>query len=193
MAMLKACTVRPRPIYVHLIAACLIGLGMQAFAGFPRSQSHQETRTGALRQAVPMTGSSGGKGGVLQAFFMGKRVDWSPALDVASKAVEVGGEMPLGVRFERREDGAFVITEIISGGSASVGELDVQVGNIIHAVSCSVGGKKEITSAFEVDTIDKMSQAILSNEDEQVKMLVEKPDEGAAGSISFLTDVATKF
>ena len=53
-----------------------------------------------------MTGSSGGKGGVLQAFFMGKRVDWSPALDVASKAVEVGGEMPLGVRFERREDGA---------------------------------------------------------------------------------------
>ena len=43
---------------------------------------------------------------MLQAFFMGKRVDWSPALDVASKAVEVGGEMPLGVRFERREDGA---------------------------------------------------------------------------------------
>ena len=69
----------------------------------------------------------------------------------------------------------------------------MQVGNIIHAVSCSVGGKKEITSAFEVDTIDKMSQAILSNEDEKVKMLVEKPDEGAAGSISFLTDVATKF
>ena len=102
--MLKA-TVRPRPIYVHLIAACLVGLGMQAFAGFPRLQSHQESRTGALRQAVPMTGSSGGKGGVLQAFFMGKRVDWSPALDVASKAVEVGGEMPLGVRFERREDG----------------------------------------------------------------------------------------
>ena len=85
-----------------------------------------------------------------------------------------------------------MITEIISGGSASVGELDVQVGNIIHAVSCSVGGKKQITTAFEVDTIDQMSQAICSNDDERVLMLVEKPDEGAAGAVSFLTDVATR-
>ena len=55
-----------------------------------------------------------------------------------------------------------------------------------------MGGKKEITTAFEVDSIDQMSQAILSNEDERVTMLVEKPDEGAVGAVSFLTDVATR-
>mmetsp|Transcript_42151 Transcript_42151/g.78374 ORF Transcript_42151/g.78374 Transcript_42151/m.78374 type:complete len:188 (-) Transcript_42151:273-836(-) len=175
-----------------LLASALLwltqsGVEIHAFAGapVPRAKIGRSSRPAM----VPGTPGAGGK---MQALFMGKRVDWKPMLGEASKAVEVGGEMPLGVRFEQRSDGAFIITEIISGGAASVGELDVQVGNIIHAVSCTVGGKKAVTTADEVDSIDQMTQAILSNSDERVQMLVEKPDEGAVGAVSFLTDVATR-
>ena len=92
-----------RSISLYLIATVaglwlLIGVSMPSFAGLtlrPRAS----LRSSALQRAAV--------GGLQQAFFMGKRVDWRPALD-ASKAVEVGGEMPLGVRFERREDGASI-------------------------------------------------------------------------------------
>ena len=125
----------------------------------------------------------------LQARFMGKWVDWKPMLKVASKVEEVGGDMPLGIRITQREsDGAFEITEIISslasprelefqgnptgngsnmtnrsrgGGAAAVGTLDVQEGNIIHAVSCEVGGRKDVTTAKEVNTVDQITQAHL--------------------------------
>eukprot|EP00437_Effrenium_voratum_P021500 CAMPEP_0181448226 /NCGR_PEP_ID=MMETSP1110-20121109/27030_1 /TAXON_ID=174948 /ORGANISM="Symbiodinium sp., Strain CCMP421" /LENGTH=190 /DNA_ID=CAMNT_0023572367 /DNA_START=21 /DNA_END=593 /DNA_ORIENTATION=+ len=146
----------------------------------------------SLRRAAPAgVGPPGAQ--QTKARFMGKWVDWKPMLKVASKVEEVGGDMPLGIRITQREsDGAFEITEIISGGAAAVGTLDVQEGNIIHAVSCEVGGRKDVTTAKEVNTVDQITQAILSNSDEVVMMLVEKPDEGAAGSISFLTNVASR-
>mmetsp|Transcript_86208 Transcript_86208/g.136946 ORF Transcript_86208/g.136946 Transcript_86208/m.136946 type:complete len:177 (+) Transcript_86208:102-632(+) len=144
-------------------------------------------------RVAPRVPRQAGLPGLQKARFMGRWVDWKPVMQEASKAEEVGGDMPLGIRFSMRDDGAFEITEIISGGSASAGTLEVQVGNIIHAVSCEVGGRKDVTTAEEVDSVEQMTQAILSNSDEVVMMLVEKPDEGAAGSISFLTNVAKGF
>mmetsp|Transcript_86091 Transcript_86091/g.175661 ORF Transcript_86091/g.175661 Transcript_86091/m.175661 type:complete len:177 (+) Transcript_86091:93-623(+) len=144
-------------------------------------------------RVAPRVPRQAGPPGLQKARFMGRWVDWKPVMQEASKAEEVGGDMPLGIRFSMRDDGAFEITEIISGGSASAGTLEVQVGNIIHAVSCEVGGRKDVTTASEVDSVEQMTQAILSNSDEVVMMLVEKPDEGAAGSISFLTNVAKGF
>eukprot|EP00913_Durusdinium_trenchii_P026161 g24542.t1 len=167
--------------------------------------------------------SLAGGAGLEKARFMGRWVDWKPVLSVASLAEETGGEMPLGalakwvsmacgmmctavrafclhtaggqagIRFTLTDDGHFEISEIISGGSASNGALEVEVGNIIHAVSCEVDGQKDVAIASQMTTVDQMTQAILSNSDEIVMMLVEKPDPGAAGSISFLTNVATKF
>ena len=69
---------------------------MQGFVGLTQMHRH----TSLQRMAVPGIPGSGGK---MQAFFMGKRVDWQPGLGVASKAVEVGGELPLGIRFERQD------------------------------------------------------------------------------------------
>lgn len=119
---------------------------------------------------VPWTGRVGrvplvarrslaGSPGLQKAKFMGKWVEYNPVMQEASKAEETGGEMPLGIRFQLTEEGHYVISEIISGGSASRGTLEVSVGNIIHAVSCEVEGRKDIALASQMSTIDQMTQA----------------------------------
>eukprot|EP00435_Cladocopium_sp_Y103_P030026 s2068_g7.t1 len=131
-----------------------------------------QNNTARVAPRVPRVPRRAGLPGLQKARFMGRWVDWKPVMQEASKAEEVGGDMPLGIRFSMRDDGAFEITEIISGGSASAGTLEVQVGNIIHAVSCEIGGRKDVTTASEVDSVEQMTQAILSNSDEVVMMVL---------------------
>ena len=95
----------PAYAYLHLLALISFLLAAaKTFAG-PRLLPQ--------RNQAPLRALQGAGGGLKQAFFMGKRVDWQPALNVASKAIEVGGEMPLGVRFERRQDGALPVQAVL--------------------------------------------------------------------------------
>mmetsp|Transcript_10443 Transcript_10443/g.18814 ORF Transcript_10443/g.18814 Transcript_10443/m.18814 type:complete len:208 (+) Transcript_10443:72-695(+) len=176
-------------LMLALLAQWVAHTCLQTFIGsaLPRSAS-SSNRDKVRRAAGPPELPFGNE--VQQVRFLGRLLNWSPQLGEASKAVEAQAQMPLGIRIEK-EGEYFVITEVLSGGAAALGNLDVQEGNIIHYITTDVegGGGKRIAGVDEFDSVEELSQGILANSDELVAMVVEKPDKGALGAADFLTSV----
>mmetsp|Transcript_54571 Transcript_54571/g.130190 ORF Transcript_54571/g.130190 Transcript_54571/m.130190 type:complete len:207 (+) Transcript_54571:83-703(+) len=189
---------------VKVFAAAAVLLSQQpwssCFTGLSKHQILQNKNDNLLIRRRAEGGFGGGPPGldpslsplseIQQARFLGRLITWTPKLEKASTVVEAQAAMPLGIRIEKQA-GVFVVTEVLSGGAAALGNLDVQEDNIIHYITTDAdGGGKRIVSAEDFNSVEELSQAILANQDEQVAMLVEKPDSGVLGGVGFLTDAA---
>eukprot|EP00971_Amphidinium_carterae_P245070 4865754-Amphidinium_carterae.1 len=74
---------------------------------------------------------------------------------------EAQAEMPLGIRIEL-QDKNFVVTEVLSGGAAALGNLDVQEGDIIHYITTDVeGGGKRSGESFLVQYHRRLTEILM--------------------------------
>mmetsp|Transcript_509 Transcript_509/g.686 ORF Transcript_509/g.686 Transcript_509/m.686 type:complete len:209 (-) Transcript_509:44-670(-) len=175
-------------VMLALLAQWVAHSSIHTFVGSATPRSTR-SRDQVRRAAGPPEMS--GFGEIQQVRFLGRLLTWTPKLGIASKAIEAQAEMPLGIRIEL-QDKNFVVTEVLSGGAAALGNLDVQEGDIIHYITTDVeGGGKRITATEDFASVEELSQGILANSDELVAMVVEKPDKGALGAADFLTSVTS--
>lgn len=100
---------------------------------------------------------------------------------------------PLGIKIEQRNaNGPFQVVDTVIGGAAELGTLPISKGDFIRGLSREVGkeGKKELVDVSKLKDMDELVKAILSNSDEKITVVWERP---APGFSFFLMDIAQQF
>mmetsp|Transcript_78374 Transcript_78374/g.196788 ORF Transcript_78374/g.196788 Transcript_78374/m.196788 type:complete len:204 (+) Transcript_78374:42-653(+) len=115
-----------------------------------------------------------------------------------SEVKVVSGNLPLGLKITMVDGGpkvgdTFVVQEVLRGGAASLGEMDVRAGDIIHGVTTTVSGKKGALQTHDAcSSVDELSQAILGNDDGSVSLVIERPEIGGSG-LEWMQQVGSMF
>jgi len=144
------------------------------------SASLRSQRTDALQVSTVLRAGSADQaaqaGPVWIPFGGGSNYDVRRVLGPDSSVEVLEAEMPLGLQIAKMEqESTFIIQSILPGGAASMGTLDVQVGDVIHATSTTEeGDRKTLVEASSCDLVEDFQEAIMRNEDGMVSLVVEK-------------------
>mmetsp|Transcript_36294 Transcript_36294/g.107851 ORF Transcript_36294/g.107851 Transcript_36294/m.107851 type:complete len:193 (-) Transcript_36294:127-705(-) len=114
--------------------------------------------------------------------------------DAGSKVMVQSAMLPLGLLITQNEN-AFVVEDIRGGGAVALGEADVKVGDIVHAVSGESNGVKGMLPVSAFKSIDDLTEALMSNADGKAFVVIERNEEAASGGspISWMFDVGRQF
>lgn len=116
----------------------------------------------------------------------------------SSELLVLTANMPLGLRITMVDAGAqlgetFVVEQVMPGGAVMLGEVDIRMGDVIHAVTTTVNGRKGALETHEAcQSADDLSQAIMGNDDGEVTLVIERPQEGGTG-LEWMQQVASMF
>lgn len=123
------------------------------------------------------------------------RVTLQQHLGETSAFTVVDASLPLGLLIEQREtDELFVVEDIRAGGSVAMGQVDIKVGDIVHALTTSDGDRKILVETKTLKDADGLVDAIVGNDDGLITLVVERaaPTSGLGG-LGFLEEVARMF
>lgn len=91
--------------------------------------------------------------------------------------------LPLGLSIVKDESlDAWIIEDVLPGGSASQGLFEVQPGNVLHGITVMDGDKKMVLQVGNLETVDQLTEAILSNNDGEISLVLEAEGGGAGDS-----------
>lgn len=119
----------------------------------------------------------GGESQVTEEFWVSKKMGKNGKVEVAK------GMLPLGLSIVKDEElQAWVIEEIIQGGSAAMGVFPVGPGDVLHAMTVMDGEKKAVLEAGKLETVAQLTEAILSNTDGEISLVLETEAPGGGDS-----------